>query len=117
MVFRSCFPARLVANQPGRRPDKDAFACMTRSAYASDLTDAQWRQISPLIPPASSGGRRRTLNMREVVNALLYLQHTRCRWRDLPESFFHRSSVRHYHDRWHFDGTWQRIQVVLQLKS
>ena len=90
---------------------------MTTSAYPSDLTDAEWQRIEPLIPPPVAGGRPRTLSMRQIVNALLYRQGTHCRWRDLPATFPHRSSVRHYHDCWLLDGTWQRIQSVLERKS
>ncbi len=49
---------------------------MNRKPYSTDLTDAQWSRIAPLIPPAKPGGRRRTVNVREVVNAILYLLRT-----------------------------------------
>jgi len=86
---------------------------MTKGPYPSDVTDAQWRLIQPLIPPSSHGGRPRTLDMRQVVNALLYLQRTRCGWRHLPSDLPSPSSVRHYHDRWRADGTWERIITAL----
>jgi putative transposase len=79
------------------------------------LTDAQWRRIEPLIPAARHGGRGRALDMRQVVDAILYLQHSGCGWRRLPGHFPKPSSVRTYYDRWRKDGTWDHIQSVLRL--
>ncbi len=61
---------------------------MNRKPYPTDLTDAQWERIEPLIPPAKPGGRPRSADMREVVNAMLYLTRTGCQWRNLPHEFF-----------------------------
>ncbi|WP_437192858.1 transposase [Planctomicrobium sp. SH527] len=55
-----------------------------RKRYPSDLTDAQWELISHLIPPAKPGGRPRGVDMREVINALLYLERSGCQWDMLP---------------------------------
>ena len=55
--------------------------------YASDLTEREWALISPFIPPARRGGRPRTTDLREVVNALLYMASTGCQWRMLPKDF------------------------------
>ncbi|WP_420892869.1 transposase, partial [Pseudomonas mediterranea] len=49
--------------------------------YPSELTDAEWALVEPLIPPAKRGGRRREVNVREVVNGLLYVLSTGCQWR------------------------------------
>jgi len=87
---------------------------MTRSSDASDLTDAQWSLIQPLIPRPSRGGRPRSLDMRQVVNAILYLQHSGCGWHNLPDRFPNASSVRTYYDRWQKDGTWERVRAVLR---
>ena len=57
---------------------------MDRHAYDSDLTDNQWARIASLIPPAKPGGRPRTVDVREIVNALAYLLRTGCQWRFLP---------------------------------
>jgi len=81
--------------------------------YPSDLTDAQWQLIQALMPPAWSGGRRRIVDLREVVNAILYLLATECGWREIPPDFPNRSSVRHYFDRWRADGTWDRVATLL----
>ncbi|MCH8962193.1 MAG: transposase [Bacteroidetes bacterium] len=64
-----------------------------RKAYTSDLTDAQWQLLEPSIPPARTGRRNRTLDMRETVNAMLYLLKNGCSWRDLPGEFLPWPSV------------------------
>jgi putative transposase len=69
---------------------------MIRKPYSTDLTDAQWARIAPLIPPAIPGGRRRTVNVREVVNAILYLLRTGCQWRNLPHDFQPWGTVHYY---------------------
>ena len=53
--------------------------------YPSDLTDAEWQLIKPLIPPAKRGGGKRTVNMREVVNGVMYVLSTGCQWRYIPK--------------------------------
>ena len=61
--------------------------------YPTDLTDAQWQRIRPLIPPAKPGGNNRTTSMREVINATFYLLRTGCAWRMLPKDFPPKSTV------------------------
>jgi transposase len=85
--------------------------------YPSDLTDAEWQRLQSLIPPPGKGGRPRTLDVREVVNAILYLVDTNCGWRGIPAAFPNRASVRHYYDRWRQDGTWDRVQAALGVRS
>lgn len=60
---------------------------MIRKAYKTDLTDAQWQLLLPLIPPAKTGGRRRSVDMREVLNAIFYVLRTGCPWEMLPDGF------------------------------
>jgi len=67
-----------------------------RDPYPSDLTDAQWALIEPLIPPAKPGGAERTLDMREVVNTILYISRTGCQWRYIPHDLMKKSSVWDY---------------------
>ena len=55
--------------------------------YPSDVTDEEWVEIAPLIPPARRGGRKRTVNIREVFNGLMYVLSTGCQWRALPKDF------------------------------
>jgi len=85
-----------------------------RPAYPTDLTDAQWEIIEPLLPPAKPGGRPRTVNLREVVNAILYVMRTGCSWRMLPHEFPPWGTVHYYARRWRLDGTWTRVMIVLR---
>ena len=73
---------------------------MNRKPYPSDLTDAEWSILEPLIPPAKSGGHPRTTNMREVVNAIFYLVRSGCAWRALPHDFPSWSTVWTYFRTW-----------------
>ena len=81
--------------------------------YPSDLTDAEWALIEPMIPPAKRGGRRRSVDIREVVQGLLYVLETGCGWRHLPKDFPPKSTVWEYFDLWDYDGTLLRIHAVL----
>jgi putative transposase len=85
-----------------------------RSRYATDLTDDQWAILEPLIPPAKAGGRPRTIDMREVINTLLYQQRTGCQWDLLPHDLLPKSSVHDYYQAWREDGTWQRLVDALR---
>lgn len=89
---------------------------MTRTSYPSDLTDEQWTLIEPLIPKPLPGGRPRSLDMRQVVNAILYLNRSGNAWRMLPRDFGPWSSVYHYFRTFRDDGTWQRIHDKLREK-
>ena len=83
--------------------------------YPSDLTDAEWALIAPLIPPAKRGGRRRSVDLRAVVEGLLYLLETGCQWRHLPKDFPPKSTVWAYFDLWSYDGTLARIHEALYV--
>jgi putative transposase len=85
-----------------------------RKPYPSDLTDEQWEQIGELIPRPRPGGRPRTTDMREVVNAVLYLARSGCQWDMLPHDLPKKSSVYDYFAAWRDDGTWQYIVDVLR---
>ena len=84
--------------------------------YPSDVTDEEWAEIAPLIPPARRGGRRRTVNIREVFNGLMYVLSTGCQWRALPKEFPPRSTVFDYFGLWQADGTLRRIHSALYVK-
>jgi putative transposase len=87
---------------------------MTRKTYKSDLTDKEWQIIKPLIPPPKPGGHPRTVDMREVVNAIFYLLRTGCSWEMLPHDFPPYSTVYYYFRRWHKRGLWEQINQVLR---
>ena len=81
--------------------------------YASDLTDEQWALIEPLIP-VYRWGRPRKLDMRRVVNAILYLLVTGCQWAMLPKEYPNHNSVYHHFRRWSWEGVWEQINTVLR---
>src|SRR4029450_10909559 len=81
--------------------------------YPSDLTDAEWGLVEPLIPPGKTGGGKRTVNMREVVNGLMYILSTGCQWRAIPKDLPPKSSVYDYFDLWTYDGTLDRTHPPL----
>lgn len=85
-------------------------------SYPSDLTDEQWCLIQRLIPPALPGGWRRTVKMREVLNAILFLNRTGCAWRSLPHDLPPWGTVHYYYRRFRLDGTWEKIHNKLREK-
>ena len=89
---------------------------MTRPSYPSDVTDEQWAIIEPLLPIAKPGGRPRTVNLREVVNAIFYLSRTGCAWRLIPHDFPPWGTVHYYYRQWRLDGTWQKVHEDLRSK-
>jgi len=89
---------------------------MTRTSYPSDLTDAQYALIEPLIPLAKPGGRRRSVDMRQVINGILYLNRSGCAWRMLPGDFPPWGTTHYYYRRFRLDGTWQIIHDKLREK-
>src|SRR4051812_18577722 len=84
--------------------------------YPSDLTDEEWSHVGPLIGPAKHGGNKRTVNVREVVNGLMYILSTGCQWRAIPKDLPPRSTVHGYFDLWTWDGTLDRIHDALYVK-
>jgi transposase len=84
--------------------------------YPSDLTDEEWALIGPLIPPAKPGGNKRTVDVRAVVNGLMYILSTGCQWAALPKDLPPRSTVNDYFRRWDWDGTIGRIHHVLYVR-
>jgi transposase len=83
--------------------------------YPSDLTDREWGLVEPLIPPAKRGGRRREVDVREVVNGLLYVLSTGCQWRAVPKDLPPKSTLFSYFDPWNWDGTLGRIHQELYV--
>ncbi len=84
--------------------------------YPSDVTDAEWAQIAPLIPPARHGGRRREVVVRDLVNGLMYVLSTGCQWRYIPKDLPPKSTVYRYFCDWSYDGALDRIHHALYVK-
>jgi putative transposase len=85
-----------------------------RKRYPTDLTDEQWAVLQPRFPGAKPGGRPRSVDLREVVNTLLYLNRSGCRWDMLPHDLLPKSTAYDYFARWRDDGTWQNIMDALR---
>jgi transposase len=81
--------------------------------YPTDLTDEEWALVAPHIRPAKRGSRPRTVNVREVMNEVLYLLGTGCQWRALPKDFPQRTTVFEYLDLWEWSRTLERVHHVL----
>ncbi len=84
--------------------------------YPSDLTDEEWGYIEPFIPPAKSGGGKRRVNMREVVNGIMYVLSTGCQWRYVPKDFPSKSTLHRYFDLWNYDGALERMHHALYVQ-
>ena len=100
--------------------DKTMWTEITRAQYrrkglrySSDTTDAEWAVLAPLLPAARRLGRPRTVNVREIVNGILFLATSGCQWRQLPKDFPPMTTVQRYFYRWRDDGTWETINHAL----
>jgi putative transposase len=87
---------------------------MERKPYPTDLTDEQWKLVNPFLSPGKPGGRPRKTDLREVVNALLYLVRSGCQWRLIPHEFPPWRTVYNYYRAWIADGTWDEICASLR---
>jgi putative transposase len=87
---------------------------MTRMSYPSDMNDQEWICIAPYVQQKQGAGRKRTVNIREIINALLYLAKTGCQWRMLPHDFPKWYHVAYYFYKWVEDGTLQQINDCLR---
>src|SRR5277367_665937 len=85
-----------------------------RKAYPSDLSDAQWALIEPVLLPAKPGGRPRTVDLRAVLNTLFYQARTGCQWDFLPHDLVPKGTAWDYFTAWHQDGTWMKIVDALR---
>jgi len=86
----------------------------TRKAYNTDLTDQEWAIVDQELPPAPGGGRERTVDLREIVNAILYRLRTGCSWELLPHDLPPKSTVYEYYASWRNNGTWERLHNSLR---
>jgi len=89
---------------------------MNRKAYSSNLTDAEWALLAPFIPPALPGGRPRSTEMREVLDAIFYILRGGCAWRLLPHEFPKWKTVYHYMRAWRQTGLWEHIHDALRQR-
>jgi transposase len=83
--------------------------------YPSDLTDDEWSLVEAQIPPAKRGGNKRTVDIREVMNGVMYVLSTGCQWRALPKDLPPKSTVHDYLILWSCDGTLDRIHYALYV--
>jgi putative transposase len=92
---------------------------MATRRYPSDLRDREWALLEPLLPAPLEIGRPRTVELREVINAILYVLWTGCQWRALPREYPHWNTVYGYVRRWRQNGTWEWLhdQLRRQLRS
>ena len=92
---------------------------MSRKAYPTDLKDAEWELLKPLLPDAKAGGRPRSVDLREILNAIFYRERTGCAWEMLPHDLPPAKTVYDYFNKWSQDGTWERINgnVVRQVRQ
>jgi putative transposase len=89
----------------------------TRKAYVTDLTDAQWSVLKPVVVAFEDRvrpGPEREVDLREVVNTLLYLNRTGCQWRLLPHDLLPKSTVYDYFAKWRDHGVWPKIVAALR---
>ena len=86
---------------------------MNRKAYPTDLKEAEWEVLKPLLPAAKPGGRPRNVDLREVLNAIFYRERAGCSWEMLPHDLPPTKTVYDYFNKWSEDGTWARINDVL----
>lgn len=90
------------------------FPKRRKTNYPSDLTDAQWELVEPVLPPQSRLGQPRKHHMRDIVNACLYVARTGCQWRYLPSDMPPWGTVHWYFRKWRLEGVWQRIHDALR---
>jgi putative transposase len=88
-----------------------------RARYPADLTDEQWELVQPALWRTGKWGRPTEVDLREVVDAILYLVRTECQGRRLPREFPHFSSVRYDLDKWQHDGTWEEWNAHLRRQA
>ena len=99
----------VVREQLGRVPSM-------RRAYQTDLSDAEWECIKPLVPTPPGVGRPRVHPLREILDAIFYVVRSGCAWRLLPNDFPPWKTIHHYFRTWRLDGTWERMHAALRKR-
>jgi putative transposase len=87
---------------------------MTRKAYPSDLSDAEWALLAPLVPPAKPGGHPRVVDIREVINGICYVLRTGAQWRAIPHDLPPKGTVYDYFRVWQRAGVWETMNATLR---
>jgi transposase len=113
-LFGTCI---FVEGVPMWKPEHRLAADRRGLRYPSDLTDAEWALVAPTIPPAKRGGRRREVNIREVLNAIFYVLSTGCQWAALPKDLVPKSTAHLYFMLWEWDGTLERLHHMLYVAT
>ncbi|QND72889.1 IS5 family transposase [Tardiphaga robiniae] len=99
------------------KPEHRLTADRRSLRYPSDLSDAEWVLVAPMIPPARRGGRRRLVDVREVLNAIFYVLSTGCQWNAMPKDLPPKSTAHLYFLLWDWDGTLDRIHDALYVAT
>jgi len=99
------------------KPEHRVAADRRGLRYPSDLNDAEWALIAPFIPPARRGGRRRSVDVRQVLNAIFYVLATGCQWKALPKDLPPKSTAHFYFMLWDWDGTLERLHEALYMAA
>jgi transposase len=99
------------------KPEHRLTADRRNIRYPSDLSDAEWVLVAPMIPPARRGGRRRSVDVREVLNAIFYVLSTGCQWKAMPKDLPPKSTAHFYFMLWDWDGTLDRIHDALYVAT
>lgn len=90
---------------------------MKRNSYPTDVTDEQWKRVEPLLPAVKPGGRPRKTDLRQVLNAVLYLVRTGCQWRMLPHEYPPWKTVYNYYRAWIDGAVWEEILATLRIEA
>lgn len=88
---------------------------MTRKSYSTDLTEKEWEILQPLLPADKTRGRKRTVDLREILNAIYYIIRTGCQWRMLPHDFPVWQTVYYYFSQWRKNGVWAKMNDALRI--
>src|ERR1017187_1521786 len=99
------------------KPEHRRTAVHEGLRYPNDLSDEEWGLVAPLISPAKRGGRRREIDVREVLNAIFYVLSTGCQWQALPKDLPPKSTAHYYFMLWDWDGTLERIHHALYVAT
>jgi putative transposase len=85
----------------------------TRKPYSTDMTDAQWDILKPLLPVKKGKGRNQKVDLKEIINAIFYINRTGCQWENLPHDFPPYSTVFYHYNKWKKQGVWDRMLASL----